>query len=252
MEIIRKEIEAREVSERVNIGDRKSADKVTKIPSCNLGGTTKSFVAQEEEKRPTLHCYFCKKEHVVRDCQEKTDVKKRIQVTSSAKRCLNCFKLGHVLKDCFSKGRCCNCNRKHNAQLCQKTSQYNQITEKAITTSSGKQKTNVLLQTAKAFAFGNDRSQKIPMNILFDCQSQKSYVTEEINNKLPLNVKHKEMVNVNTFGSPTYSRKVSEHVIENLDVHDEIIPISVLTTSAYIITRRCSQLSSFNWSSVCK
>ena len=238
MEIIRKEIEAREVSERVNIGDRKRADKVTKIPSCNLGGTTKSFVAQEK-KRPTLHCYFCKKEHVVRDCQEITDVKKRIQIISSAKRCLNCFKTGHVVKDCFSKGRCRNCNGKHNTLLCQKTSQDSQIAEKAITTSSVKQKTNVLLQTAKAFAFGDDRSQKIPVNILFDCGSQKSYVTEEIKNELSLNVKHKETVNLNTFGSQTYSRKVSEHVIVNLEVNDEIIAISALTTSAI-----CSPISS--------
>ena len=242
MDIIRNEIEAREVSERVNIGERKKMDKAAKIPPSNIGGTTRSFVAQEEKKRRPLQCYFCKKEHVVKDCQEVTDVKKRIQIISSAKRCLNCLKVGHVAKDCFSKGRCQNCNGKHNTLLCQKSSQDNQSTAnemKSITTSSVKQKTNVLLQTAKAFAFGNDRSQKIPVNILFDGGSQKSYVTEEIKNKLSLDVKQKETVNLNTFGSENYSRKVSERVVVNLEVNDEVIPISALTSPAI-----CSPISS--------
>ena len=74
--------------------------------------------------------------------------------------------------------------------------------------STVKRKTNVLLQTAKAFVFGEDWNKKIPVHILFDSGSQKSYVTKELKKILSLNVEQKETVKVTTFGSAGYSKRV--------------------------------------------
>ena len=150
---------------------------MTKTPSSSLGGTTRFFVAQAEKKKRHLQCHFAK------GCQEVTDVIKRQQIIRTAKRRLNCLKHGHAAKDCCSKGRCRQCNGKHNTLLCQKTSQDDCSTPSesemnSLTTSTVKRKTNVLLQTAKAFVFREDRNEKIPVHTLFDSGSQKSYVTE--------------------------------------------------------------------------
>ncbi len=241
MDIIRKEIEAREISERIQAADRKKPEKFIKPQASSPVGTTKSFVTQDEKKKGPLRCYFCKKEHVANKCEEVTDIKTRIQIINAAKRCQNCLKIGHVIKDCFSKGRCRNCNGKHNTLLCLKTGEQsmpvnnvNQANtmDSSVTTSTLKQKTNVLLQTAKTYAFGSDRSEKIPVNLLFDCGSQKSYIKEELKSKLSLQVQQKETLNLNTFGTEKYSKKVSERVIVNLEVNDEVIPISALTSPA--------------------
>ena len=193
------------MSERINIESRQGVEIVTKTPPSSLGGTTRSPVAQAEKKKWPLQCHFCKKEHFAKDCQEVTGVRKRQQIISTAKRCLNCLKYGHAAKNCFSKGRCRQCNGRYNTFLCQKTSQDDcstpsEIETNSLATSTVKRKANVLLQTAKAFVFGEDRNEKIPVHMLFDSGSQKSYVTEEIKKKLSLDVEQKETVNLNTFG----------------------------------------------------
>jgi len=110
---------------------------------------------------------------------------------------------------------------------------------KRTPTSTVKRKANVLLQTAKVFVFGEDRNEKIPVHMLFDSGSQKSYVTEEIKKKLSLDVEQKETVNLNTFGCAGYSKKVCERVTLNFEVNNEIILIVALSTPAI-----CSPISS--------
>ena len=55
-----------------------------------------------------------------------------------------------------------------------------------------KGKTQVLLQTARAIASKNGESKGIPVRILLDSGSQRSYVTEAVKNKLKLEPMKKE------------------------------------------------------------
>ena len=52
------------------------------------------------------------------------------------------------------------------------------------TTSSTKVKGNVLLQTPTTIATNHDRSKSVPVRILFDNGSQRSYMTDSIKSKL--------------------------------------------------------------------
>ena len=56
------------------------------------------------------------------------------------------------------------------------------------------------------------------VNVLFDSGSQRSYVTEEVKEKLKLNVKIIEQLNLNTFGSEKSERKRCSLVDLNLEV----------------------------------
>ena len=69
--------------------------------------------------------------------------------------------------------------------------------------------TNVLLQTASGYVFGEDQSAKVSVNILFDSGSQQSYVTEELKMKLSLESNGSETLNLNTFGSEKYFKKTA-------------------------------------------
>eukprot|EP00112_Aurelia_sp_Birch-Aquarium-sp1_P002089 Seg1227.7 transcript_id=Seg1227.7/GoldUCD/mRNA.D3Y31 product="putative protein T16H12.2" protein_id=Seg1227.7/GoldUCD/D3Y31 len=243
MDIIEKEIEAREVVEKFGVAESNRNERARKPRSSSPIGATKSFVAKEEKSRK-VQCYFCKKEHFAESCSAVTDAKKRIEILNKAKRCLNCFKFGHQAKTCYSEKRCQNCNGKHNTAVCLKTEGSTSqdtatTTDSSITTSAVKGRQNVLLQTAKTFAYGEDSSRKVPVNILFDCGSQKSYIAEGLKKKLSLKSEKTETLNLNTFGTESYVKKSCERVVVNLEVQDEIVPVTALSFPAI-----CSPVSS--------
>ena len=59
-------------------------------------------------------------------------------------------------------------------------------------------KTNVVLQTARAFVRGRDESKVVEARILFDGGSQRLYVTQELQEKLGVKRNGTEILHVNT------------------------------------------------------
>ena len=172
-----------------------------------------------------------------------TDVKKWIKILNKAKRCLNCFKFGHQAKIFYSDRRCQNCNGKQNTAVYLKTEEATPASQESantmdssITTSPVKGQQDVLLQTAKMYACGKDRSQKVPMNILFDSGSQKSYIAEGLKKKLLLKSDKTETLNLSTFGTERFVKKKCERMVVNLGVQDKIVHVAALSFPAL-----CSQ-----------
>ena len=84
---------------------------------------------------------------------------------------------------------CFHCNSSHNSAFCNKDEQERKQEPKPdpyMAMSNVKEKTNALLQTATAYAYGEDKTKKVTVNILFDGGSQKSFVSEELKCKLDL------------------------------------------------------------------
>ena len=75
------------------------------------------------------------------------------------------------------------------------------------TTSMKKAKGSILLQTATAIATNEDWSKSIPVRILFDNGSQRSYVTDHIKAKLGLIAMSTETLHLNTFGENAYRKQ---------------------------------------------
>ena len=95
MDIIRKEIEAREASKKVLGQERKRDQKELmkhyqhQVPS---QATTKSFVARLEttsKAKKQIQCYFCDRNHFSNEFKEVTDVKQRKSILLTARRCFN-------------------------------------------------------------------------------------------------------------------------------------------------------------------
>eukprot|EP00795_Rhopilema_esculentum_P001251 gene1251-biopygen9956 len=74
------------------------------------------------------------------------------------------------------------------------------------------------------------RNEKQLVNILFDSGSQRSYISEETVKELGLEVEKTETVYLNTFGSNKYEKKSCDRVTVNLEVGDEILPLTVLSS----------------------
>lgn len=97
------------------------------------------------------------------------------------------------------------------------------------TSSMKKAKGSILLQTATAIATNEDRSKSIPVRILFDNGSQRSYVTDHIKAKLGLIATLTETPNLNTFGENAYHKQKCQVVtLPLLSNKDEYVEISAL------------------------
>ena len=243
--IVRKEIEAREMSEKM-INEKRKFEKSVKPRPASPIGSTKTFVATGSPQKRSPECYFCGKGHYSNKCSEVTDVQERKAMLMEAKRCFNCLKIGHQAKSCTSSGKCYICQRKHNTAICSQGRTRQQTEKKpekesaeAVVTATSRERKDVLLQTANTYAFGEDRDKKVEVNILFDSGSQKSYVTDELKRKLSLKVQKTEALHLNTFGSEHYSKKSCDKVSVNREVGDTVIPISALS-----MPQLCSPLSS--------
>ena len=64
---------------------------------------------------------------------------------------------------------------------------------------------NVLLQTATAFVYGNDKGKKERIHILFNLGSQRSYITEDVKKRLQLTAENSHNLHLNTFGTDKYT-----------------------------------------------
>ena len=97
----------------------------------------------------------------------------------------------------------------------------------------------MLLQTAQTYAFGENSNEKVPVNVLFDSGSQKSYIAERLMKMLALKSEGTEKLNLNTFGSENYTKRVCDRVVLNLETKHGFIPITALCHPAI-----CSPVSS--------
>ncbi len=175
-----------------------------------------------------MRCVYCNDEHFSASCNKVTTVTDRKKKLRLQGRCFLCLRPGHRVQTCENSTRNCrHCGRRHHQSICDenrrtelepkiepKTTNIrneetrneteNQTTIASTTTRNRK----VLLQTAKTTAFNNGKPEGVPVRILFDSGSQRSYVTEELQRKLKLKTLKKETVYLNTFGGETFAKKV--------------------------------------------
>ena len=175
LDIIRHEIAAREYSENLVPEKRQPQNVYPK----SIQGTARTFFTKGERRERTqersITCYFCNGDHLSIDCQGVKDPQKRQELLKKPGRCYKCMKMGHTAKNCDKK--CRKCSGNHHQAICFKASSESKIGKAVIATSKGDVK--VMLQTARAYAFGEDKSKGVMVNVLLDGGSQK--VTSQSN-----------------------------------------------------------------------
>ncbi|XP_069138142.1 uncharacterized protein [Argopecten irradians] len=205
-----------------------SFDSHTNTPSYTAtfftGTESKSKDANNKTEQIKKTCVFCQEIHAPSSCTKVPDVESRIQIIKRDKLCFNC--LGkHRISDCKSRKNCKKCNRRHHSSICNSTHRQDNMQNDAITyttkhnakernnenatnlkepttsvmyTASEVHSSQVLLKTAIAPVCVN--GQCVQSNILFDEGAQRSFVTQELADKLQMETTGKETINISGFG----------------------------------------------------
>ena len=115
--------------------------------------------------------------------------------------------------------------------------------ENQVVTAAARSNTSnrgVVLQTAKTYAFGPDPNSKQLVRVLFDLCSQRTYISEELKQKLNLKSLKTETLNLNTFGTDKFRKQKCDLVEINLEGRDG----SVIRLKPLVFPIICSPISS--------
>jgi len=203
------------------------------------------YTSQSERKPPT--CAYCKGTHSPNSCTTISKPKERVSFVKENHLCFNCL-AHHKVSQCTSKYRCRKCARKHHTSLCTNThpakrTQNNDSSEptknetknpQTDTTASLMTSSNpvqpvksCLLKTAIAPIIFEGTT--IDSNILFDEGSQRSFISQDVSQKLGLQPQARENISLTSFGAETPSyRTLDRATISVQTITGEKIPISVL------------------------
>ena len=176
-----------------------------------------------DQRQPTVafstgerqrNCIYCNKGHWSDECKEFPDVQSRMKQISG--RCYICLKTGHLLKNCLSTKRCVYCKqeRNHHQSLCPKQFETIHTTKEASMVAVGEQ---VIMQTATVELVNPLCESTERTRLLLDCGSQRSYITQELAERLKLKHIAKNYLTIYTFG--TVKLKDIETPIVELGIH---------------------------------
>lgn len=252
LEVMRKEVEARELSENVRSGEsdnRKSEtrDEIDNFRKLNQRNKNKHqvsaanlFVKDDETNETKPKCVYCGEFHFSASCTRVKDPSKRKDILTKDKRCYSCLKTGHITRDCRKPQNCRLCEGRHHQSICQRSANSKKSENKDDSNGDGNQEQNhattatngksskVLLQTATTFAYSSQRSTTVPVRVLMDSGSQRTYVTDGLKEKLGLQPTKTETLKLNTFGGDRFSKKRCDVVQLSLQGSDGDVEISAV------------------------
>ena len=193
-------------------------------------------------------------EHLPEKCDKIKTVEEQRSLLQHQQCCLNCLGLNHTKIQCFSKGRCMKCKKKHHTSICDENqenttqSASSQLKEdkgpkndhlSADSVSKNRthmgathvlpSKAHILMQSAVTKISGNNK-QYYQARILFDTGSQRTFITQEMKHKLTLGTMGSELLDVTTFGTLQGRRKTYDLVALTLSTEVENIKITALVT----------------------
>ena len=233
LEVIKSEVEARELSEGIRVGEMKKPESVNRRPPI----PTASALVTREGGPSRIKCVYCRGEHYSASCDKVNTVSARTEVLKKEGRCFLCLSNGHRASQCTSNKRCRKCGRKHHQSICVPSKP---VEEKETTTNTGKEtttnlvrtKTCVLLQTARTYAYTSDEN-LIPVRLLMDNGSQRSYISNQLRSKLKLSPLRRERLTLNTFGNEQFNKKECDLVRIRLQTRfEEDLEVMALTFPA--------------------
>ena len=176
LEIIKNEIEAREMMDQLQTADVKDTKSIKPRQ-----GTTSSFHMKGELSQRQSCCY-CDGNHSTVDCTKGHDVSAKKALLRKHLGSFICLRKGHTARQCRKFQHCTNCNGKHHPIICkQEVKQSEKMEASSLkTTSIGKKGASVLLQTAKSVGCNRENGKRLEVRLLLDNGSQRSYISEEV------------------------------------------------------------------------
>jgi len=96
LEVIKNEVEAREMSESMKIFESKPLDHQKRLPP----PTAAALLVQEDKPKRKMQCVYCKGEHFSASCEKVNSVSTRVEVLKREGRCFLCLSSGHRVSEC--------------------------------------------------------------------------------------------------------------------------------------------------------
>lgn len=153
-------------------------------------------------------------EHCSTSCSVVRDTAQRRSILERDKRCFNCLRFDHDVKDCTNPKKYRHWQQRHHQSICSmldqgkpKSKEVSAEETKTTTTVSNKAKGTVLLQTAKAMVVNDVNSKIAHVRILLDTGSQRTYITSRLKSRLNLSPVKSETLHLNTFGDERYTKQ---------------------------------------------
>ena len=176
------------------------------------------------QQATTRSCVYCREDHSHVQCSKVREPKERLKIVQKNNLCSNCLIANHKAAQCFSKGRCYICQKKHHSSLHdeqfeQKRSaapvqprvqpapastvqpaptDVNPIIAGTIAANKKSFVPQVFLKTAVGTIASNDC--RCTANILFDDGSHRSFITTKLSKEIGLETIRKEVVQLSAFG----------------------------------------------------
>ena len=170
---------------------------------------------------------FCHQSHPSSGCKTVLKIGKWKKILMRSCRCFICLKKYYISKECRSAIRCRNCEGRHHtsismknlAEIIKPATQPSTVSQGANPTKSLYPQANtfsstttnsmyagtsseVLLQTARMLICNpNGLQSPLEVRVIFDSGSQKSYITRQAQDALPLNATYSQRMSIKTFGS---------------------------------------------------
>ena len=120
LEIIKKEVEARKLSEHM-----KTNNETKKPPSAKNNFHMTSLMTQGQGALGTnsfsIKCAFCGKQHYSASCETVVQTNERRDILRRDARCFVCLRFGHHSNQCFPTRKCCCCDGVHHQSICDKS-----------------------------------------------------------------------------------------------------------------------------------
>ncbi|GFY46040.1 uncharacterized protein TNIN_17911, partial [Trichonephila inaurata madagascariensis] len=190
------------------------------------------------------NCIFCKSTHNSEQCLS-VSIDDKKDILRKQARCFLCLQKNHRIKDCKKKEFCDICNHKHNRALCYRLGKAGDKNEtKTVTATSHCQENNkndsliksphaIYLQTATATVKSSTNEEHLPVKILLDNGSMRTFILKEVSQELKLPIVRNETLSVYSFGADEAQEKIYDVVkirLENRDQPSLNIEIEALVT----------------------
>ena len=229
LQVIKAEVEAREISDAIKVREGRSSE-----PQSRNGRPTASALTTREHNSGGRDCVYCKGEHYSTSCEKITGVPARKEVLKKEGRCFVCLAKGHRAHQCRTFKKCHKCGSRHHQSICETENSVPNVegaagSQQTTTTTAARAKTKVLLQTAQSFAYSNQNHHTVPVRILFDNGSQRSYITNRLKTKLGLIPLKQETVHLNVFGSESFNKRRCDVVKLKLQGREETVEVMTLS-----------------------
>ena len=219
LEVLSAEIEAREISEGIRVHDSRSSNANSSQKHKSDRTTASAMLTRDTGN---ITCVYCKENHYSASCHKVATIVARREVLRKEGRCYVCLMRGHRSNECQSQRKCRKCGRRHHQSLCEQDCPppppANDDTKETIpvtTSNVAKTKNHVLLQTARSRAYSAD-DHLVPVRVLLDSGSQRSYITNSLKAKLKLVPLGQERLALNTFGSTGCKRENCDIILVTL------------------------------------